>query len=183
VFTCGNVIGKALTEKLPPNRLVEGLCRRSYAHTPAGRPEGFIEAFANIYLNSANHIRGFARKSKVIGRRFWLGLSKDRRRSSRDGICRSGGGISCLKRQVDRLSGGLEFDVGKDERHISTTDADGVALAAIQGLNRKLKDQESEIIALKEQVVSLRKRLEGISRGSKESPNERLRKSECALND
>jgi trimeric autotransporter adhesin len=75
------------------------------------------------------------------------------------------------------------FDVGEDERHISTTDADGVALAAIQGLNRKLKDQESEITALKEQVVSLRKLLESMSRGSKESPNERLRKSDCALND
>jgi predicted dehydrogenase len=30
---------------------------RACAHTPAGHPEGFIEAFANIYLNFANHIR------------------------------------------------------------------------------------------------------------------------------
>lgn len=30
---------------------------RACAHTPPGHPEGFIEAFANIYLNFANHIR------------------------------------------------------------------------------------------------------------------------------
>ncbi|MFT3789572.1 MAG: tail fiber domain-containing protein [Rudaea sp.] len=32
------------------------------------------------------------------------------------------------------------FEVGEDERHISTVDADGVALAAIQGLNAKLEE-------------------------------------------
>lgn len=34
-----------------------GPAARSCAHTPPGHPEGFIEAFANIYLNFANHIR------------------------------------------------------------------------------------------------------------------------------
>jgi len=34
-----------------------GPAARSCAHTPAGHPEGFIEAFANIYINFANHIR------------------------------------------------------------------------------------------------------------------------------
>ena len=33
------------------------------------------------------------------------------------------------------------FQVGEDERHISMVDADGVALAAIQGLNLKLEEQ------------------------------------------
>ena len=33
------------------------------------------------------------------------------------------------------------FTVGEDERHISTSDAEGVALAAIQGLNQKLEEQ------------------------------------------
>lgn len=42
------------------------------------------------------------------------------------------------------------FGVGEDERHISTVDADGVALAAIQGLNQKLEAQ------LKEQRTALR---------------------------
>lgn len=31
------------------------------------------------------------------------------------------------------------FGYGMDDRHITSTDADGVALAAIQGLNEKLK--------------------------------------------
>ena len=33
------------------------------------------------------------------------------------------------------------FAVGEDEKHIATVDADGVALAAIQGLNQKLEEQ------------------------------------------
>jgi len=33
------------------------------------------------------------------------------------------------------------FGVGPDDKHIATVDADGVALAAIQGLNRKLEDE------------------------------------------
>jgi hypothetical protein len=40
------------------------------------------------------------------------------------------------------------FGVGEDERHITTIDADGVAFAAIQGLNAKL---ESENAALRQQ--------------------------------
>jgi hypothetical protein len=32
------------------------------------------------------------------------------------------------------------FRLGTDERHIATVDADGVALAAIQGLNQKLEE-------------------------------------------
>jgi len=33
------------------------------------------------------------------------------------------------------------FAVGTDDKHIATVDADGVALAAIQGLNQKLQDE------------------------------------------
>jgi hypothetical protein len=33
------------------------------------------------------------------------------------------------------------FRVGEDDKHISTIDPDGVALAAIQGLNEELKDE------------------------------------------
>ena len=33
------------------------------------------------------------------------------------------------------------FGLGHDEKHIATVDADGVALAAIQGLNQKLEEQ------------------------------------------
>ena len=37
------------------------------------------------------------------------------------------------------------FNVGIDDKHISTVDADGVALAAIQGLNQKLEERTSKL--------------------------------------
>jgi hypothetical protein len=54
------------------------------------------------------------------------------------------------------------FGLGEDERHITTVDEGGVALAAIQGLNQKLDEKDAEIEALKEKaakVDSLEKRL------------------------
>jgi hypothetical protein len=39
------------------------------------------------------------------------------------------------------------FGVGEDDRHISTIDADGVAFAAIQGLNAKLEDENAALRA------------------------------------
>lgn len=48
------------------------------------------------------------------------------------------------------------FGVGRDERHITSVDADGVALAAIQGLNHKLEDKTREVEALKRSVAELR---------------------------
>ncbi len=41
------------------------------------------------------------------------------------------------------------FHVGEDDTHISTVDADGVALAAIQGLYQLLREKDAEISALK----------------------------------
>jgi hypothetical protein len=37
------------------------------------------------------------------------------------------------------------FQVGMDDKHISMVDADGVALAAIQGLNKKLEHENAEL--------------------------------------
>ncbi len=37
------------------------------------------------------------------------------------------------------------FGLGTDERHIATVDADGVALAAIQGLNQKVEEREASL--------------------------------------
>jgi trimeric autotransporter adhesin len=48
------------------------------------------------------------------------------------------------------------FGLGTDERHIATVDADGVALAAIQGLNQKLEEQHAENAELKQQVAELK---------------------------
>ena len=48
------------------------------------------------------------------------------------------------------------FGIGENDTTISTVDADGVALAAIQGLNAKL---EAENVALKSQLSALAERL------------------------
>ncbi len=47
------------------------------------------------------------------------------------------------------------FTVGPDDRHIATVDADGVALAAIQGLNQKLEETRAENAELKQRLAKL----------------------------
>ena len=47
------------------------------------------------------------------------------------------------------------FGVGDDDRHISTIDADGVSLAAIQELYQIAQEKDSEIAALKRRLASL----------------------------
>jgi hypothetical protein len=51
------------------------------------------------------------------------------------------------------------FAVGESDTGITTIDADGVALAAIQGLNRKLNEKDAEIQALKRRLEALEQRL------------------------
>ena len=52
------------------------------------------------------------------------------------------------------------FGLGTDDKHIATVDADGVALAAIQGLNRKLEQsleqRQTEIAELKHELEMLK---------------------------
>jgi hypothetical protein len=50
------------------------------------------------------------------------------------------------------------FNVGSDDKHIAPIDESGVALAAIQALNQKLHDKESEIEMLKERLDKLEHR-------------------------
>jgi hypothetical protein len=71
------------------------------------------------------------------------------------------------------------FGLGDDDKYISTVDADGVALAAIQALYELAKEKEAEIrtqqkyiglmkadmIALRDQVISLEGRLAELERG------------------
>jgi hypothetical protein len=47
------------------------------------------------------------------------------------------------------------FKVGSDSSGIATVDADGVALAAIQGLNQKLNEKDAEIQQLKQRLDKL----------------------------
>ena len=48
------------------------------------------------------------------------------------------------------------FNVGEDDQHIATVDADGVALAAIQGLNQKVEENEARIRELEATVRELK---------------------------
>ena len=52
------------------------------------------------------------------------------------------------------------FGVGEDEKRISSVDADGVALAAIQGLHAIVKEKELDIQNLKTQLSELKKMVE-----------------------
>jgi len=65
------------------------------------------------------------------------------------------------------------FGLGSDDTSISTIDADGVALAAIQGLNAKL---EAEHRALKAALTSLQAEMADLRRGQ-----QRLERVEAAL--
>jgi hypothetical protein len=55
------------------------------------------------------------------------------------------------------------FGLGTDEKHIATVDADGVALAAIQGLNAKLEEKETRIVALEKALSELQQAMKSIS--------------------
>ena len=56
------------------------------------------------------------------------------------------------------------FQVGGDERYISTVDAAGVALAAIQGLHSKLEERERRIDQLAEELAALGAAIETLNR-------------------
>jgi hypothetical protein len=70
------------------------------------------------------------------------------------------------------------FGLGDDEKYISTVDADGVALVAIQALHELVKEKDvqiktqqkyigvmtTDIIALRNQVISLEGRLAELER-------------------
>jgi len=51
------------------------------------------------------------------------------------------------------------FCVGEDNRHIGTTDADGVALAAIQGLYELAREKDTQIKALEARLAALEKEI------------------------
>ncbi len=52
------------------------------------------------------------------------------------------------------------FNVGSDDKHIATVDEEGVALAAIQGLNQKLNEKDAEIRDLKARLTRLEQLIE-----------------------
>jgi trimeric autotransporter adhesin len=63
------------------------------------------------------------------------------------------------------------FNVGPDDKHISTIDADGVALAAIQGLNQKLEEEMERNRAKDAEILDLKKRLSDLEKLLRDSIN------------
>jgi hypothetical protein len=47
------------------------------------------------------------------------------------------------------------FGVGEDDRHITAVDADGVALAAIQGLNEKVEEKDARLAELESRLATV----------------------------
>jgi hypothetical protein len=56
------------------------------------------------------------------------------------------------------------FGIGVDDKHIATVDADGVALAAIQGLNQKVEEQRAQLGQKETEIAELKQRLERLER-------------------
>ena len=51
------------------------------------------------------------------------------------------------------------FDVGEDERHITNVDADGIAMAAIQGLYEIVKEKDAQMAAREGRLSALEAQL------------------------
>ena len=79
------------------------------------------------------------------------------------------------------------FGVGCDERRITTADADGVALAAIQGLAGQLREKDQRIAALETRIDTLSRQLEQVAElmlqagcaTASEGPNSRASRREA----
>ncbi|HEX8351802.1 MAG TPA: tail fiber domain-containing protein [Pyrinomonadaceae bacterium] len=56
------------------------------------------------------------------------------------------------------------FKVGEGDKTITTVDPDGVALAAIQGLNEELKDRDARIDGLQQQVRQQQGQIDGLKK-------------------
>jgi len=71
------------------------------------------------------------------------------------------------ERQLGLIGRGRD-PIGQDDRHLSALDGNGVALAAIQGLNQKLteelKRRDAENAELKRKNDSLEQRLEALEK-------------------
>jgi len=56
------------------------------------------------------------------------------------------------------------FNVGEDEKYIGTGDADGVALAAIQGLYQLSQERDARIADLEQENAALHSRLDTLEK-------------------
>ncbi|HST31216.1 MAG TPA: tail fiber domain-containing protein [Chthoniobacterales bacterium] len=67
------------------------------------------------------------------------------------------------------------FQVGPDDKHITTVDADGVAFAAIQGLNEIVQEQNAELAAKAKEIEALEKRVDRMEKTLKQNPPDEVR--------
>jgi len=54
------------------------------------------------------------------------------------------------------------FGLGEDPMGISTIDADGVALAAIQGLHQMLQQKDAKLMKQEREISTLKRKLQAI---------------------
>jgi hypothetical protein len=59
------------------------------------------------------------------------------------------------------------FGLGEDDTHISTTDAQGVAFAAIQGLYQVVQEKDAQVASLKSQVATLESRVTALEQAAR----------------
>ena len=122
-----------------------------------------VHASGGIYLNGGVHAasdrnlkEGFAAVSapEVLEKVLKMPVSTWRFKSEEDTVRHIGPMAQDFK---------AAFGYGGSDTHITSTDADGVALVAIQGLNQKLEEKQAEIDSLKkeftERFASLEQRL------------------------
>ena len=55
------------------------------------------------------------------------------------------------------------FGLGPDDKHITSVDSDGVALAAIQGLHRAGQEKDARIAALEKTVEQLKRAVDALT--------------------
>ena len=67
------------------------------------------------------------------------------------------------------------FGLGDSDKSITTIDADGVALAAIQGLHEIVQEKDARIVALETQNGELHERLSSLENLVAELAEERAR--------
>jgi len=154
------VAGRNANDNLNNNSFVWG--GATGARTSAGVDTFNVWSAGGIYLNGALHVasdrnlkEGFTPidAEDVLSKVLDIPITTWRFKSEDDEVKHIGPVAQDFM---------ASFGYGSSDKHITSTDADGVALAAIQGLNLKLTQEldakQTEIDSLREQFASLEQR-------------------------
>ena len=153
-----------LVERIRAERLVEvrgtagsGSAAYRYALTDLGRDLavlGMINATGAITPNSDRNVKdsfGTVDTSQILRKVIDLPITTWKFKAEDDSIRHLG------PMAQDFMAA---FGLGGTERGISTTDLDGVSLAAIQGLNAKLEEKDALIAALALRIAALERAMQ-----------------------